>query len=139
MPSLPPLHLAAARSRLPSIQRACLEAWLLSRRVCRGGGVTSDHTPNGEAHGEADQGHEHPEDRQEVPVLTHAEQLLLQPVQATWGRGSGSEPSAEEGREGRCCVGLGSGGPVLGAWEGLCLTCGTAGFVTSGGGKNAGL
>ena len=83
-----------------------------------GGGVTSDHTPNGEAHGEADQGHEHPEDHQEVPVLTHAEQLPLQPVQATWGRGSGSEPSAKEGREGRCCVGLGSGGPVPGGWEG---------------------
>lgn len=75
-----------------------------------------DHTPNGEAHGEADQGQGHPEDRQEVPVFTHAEQLLLQPVQATWAVGQrGQSPALRRaGREG-AVWGWGSGGPVLGA------------------------
>jgi hypothetical protein len=53
------------------------------RHACRAG-LTSDHSADGKVHGEADEGHEHPEGHQEVPVLAHTEQLLLQPLQATW-------------------------------------------------------
>lgn len=54
-------------------------------------GDTSHHTPNSKIHGIADERHEHPQDQQEVPVLTHTEQLLLQPLQATWTGTSGTE------------------------------------------------
>lgn len=87
-----------------------------------GWGVTSDHTPDGEAHGEADQGHEYPEDCQEVPVLTHAEQLPLQPAQATWGGGSCQSPVPRRaGREG-AVWGWGQVGQSWEAGRGLCLT-----------------
>lgn len=64
------------------IPRACVRLCVQSRCACQGG-VTSDHTPDSEVHGVADQSHEHPEGHQEVPVLPNSEQLLLQPLQAT--------------------------------------------------------
>lgn len=78
--------------------------WVLGRRACQGW-LTSDYAPHHEAHGVADQGHEHPEGHQEVPVLTHTEQLVLQPLQTTWSGGMGSQPRT---------AGLGMGHPLPG-------------------------
>lgn len=121
--SPPPLHLAAPRA---SPSPRALKPWAQSR--CAGWErLTLDHTPHDEAHGEADQGHKHPEGHQEVPILAHTEQLLLQPLQATWSRGVGSQPgkapSAEacagSGQEGQGQRGAGAGGSTQGAWRGL--------------------
>lgn len=93
--------------------------------MCRAG-LTLDHTAHDEAHGEADQGHKHPEGHQEVPILTHTEQLLLQPLQATWSRGVGSQPGtspsveawAGSGQEGQGQRGARAGDSIQGGPEG---------------------
>lgn len=104
-----------------------------------------DHALDSEVHGVADQGHEHPEGHQKVPVLPHAEQRLLQPLQATWGRcmgswpraggGAGTAPSLEacagpgQGEQGQC--GAGAMGQVQGGSEGALRTRDEAGIVAN--------
>lgn len=104
-----------------------------------------DHALDSEVHGVADQGHEHPEGHQKVPVFPHAEQPLLQPLQATWGRCTGSWPRAgvgqgqllpwrpaqAQGKESRGSVGPGPWGQVQGGSEGALRTRDEAGIVAS--------